>query len=192
MSAGTGVPIHETVRALLDSDDYRSNERGLQFVRRVVSRLVLQYAVVLIIISPFCLIEPFKVVAGPFYMLFSALAFVGMLASIYVALYTDDIARKAKISLFTFTIFVALTLGSRLMLVSWSNYALVAVGQAVCNFTLILAILQFDSKQLKWFDWKSGGLIALSASSLWVILMRELDEGWIASALVPAGGCSIP
>ena len=191
MSSRTGVPIHKTVRALLDAEnDYAANERGLVFVRRVLSLLVLQYAAVLIILSPFCLLDSFQdFVRKPYIMIpLNVLSFFGLLFAIYLISVRGHIKWYARTALFTMTVCVAVALGVKLSILPWSTYALVAVGQATANFALLLAVSVFDSRDLQWFRPGMGPLLLLAVAFLWILVTRETGSSWLVAVAVPIAG----
>ena len=193
VSVRTGVPLIRTVRALLDSDNHEDNEKGVNFIRKIMAILVLQFSVVLLIVSPFCLVDSIKQVTKTYMLPIGILSLAGIVSSIWLVFARGETKIYAQIALFSLTIFFALGLGSKLALASWSGYALVALGQAGTNFALLHAVLQFDSRRLKWLTWKSSGLMCLGVSGVWVLVMRESGSPWwIAAAVAFGGWCFAP
>lgn len=188
VSARTGVPLNKTVYAYLHSSNHEDNEKGIHFVRKVLALLVLQYATVLFIVSPFYLIGSFQRVIKPYQIFLSTVAFAGCVASVYWAFAKGHNKKDAKIALFSLTPCVALTLGVRFAGFSWANYVLVALGQATSNFALIHAILQFDTASLKWLNYKIIMLICLVVSGVWIVVMNEVGTSWFVSVAVGLGG----
>lgn len=188
VSRRTGVPLHKTVRALLQSSDHQEQELGLTFVRKVFALLVLQYTAVLIIVSPFCLIDSFKRFISPWTIPLGIASFFGICFSVYLVVTRGKIMSVARISLFSMTFCFAIGLGLKLSVAPWSNYALVALGQATTNVALLHAVLQFDSQSLQWLNIRTGGLLCLTMTGLWILLMRESGSSWLISTAVPLGG----
>lgn len=190
VSLRTGVPLDRTVAFLLKSPNPQDNDRAIQFLRKVLALLVLQYAAVLMIISPFCLIDDFKKAMSSFIVsaIVATISFFGLVGSVILVARKGHEHVYARISLFSLTFFFAIALGAKLCLVSWSNYALIAVGQATANFALILAVLQFDSSSLKWLSHKRVMLLSLAQSSMWILVFRELGESRLVSITVPLAG----
>jgi hypothetical protein len=191
VSSRTGVPLHKTVKAYLDSNDHNDNEKGMMFVRRVFALLVLEYAAVLMIVSPFCLIDTVQQAVKPPYIniTLSAISFFGLVFSVYLVATRGYQKWAARTGLFTCTFFVAMALGLKLSLVpKWSNYALIALGQATVNFAMLHAVTQFDSRHLQWLRHNTGFLICLAVSFLWMLVLREAGCSWLVSTTVPLGG----
>jgi len=190
VSARTGVPLDNTVSALLSHDDYEANESGLTYLRKVFALLFLQYAAVLTILSPFCLIASFKRAVSPTFITIpvNTVCFFGLLASIYFVATKGHIKWYARSCLFSVTVFVAVGLGFKLAKVEWSNYALIAVGQSTVNFALLLAVTQFDSRHLKWLRFHTSILLLLFVSGLWMLILRESGSPWLVAITVPLGG----
>jgi hypothetical protein len=187
VSPRTGVPLNKTVYAFLHSSNHEDNEKGIHFVRKILALLVLQYATVLFIVSPFYLIESFQRVIKPYQLFLSIFAFAGAAASVYWA-FAKRNRPNAKIALFTISPCVALGLGLRFAGYSWASYVLVALGQATSNCALIHAIMQFDTASLKWLNYKTVMLIFLGVSGLWIVVMNEAGTSWFVSAAVGLGG----
>lgn len=191
VSSRTGVPLHKTVKAYLDSNDYSDNEKGMMFVRKVFALLVLEYAAVLMIISPFCLIDSVQqAVKPPFINIaLSAVSFFGLVFSVYLVATRGHQKWAARTGLFTCTFFVAVALGLKLSMVpKWSNYALIALGQATVNFAMLHAVTQFDSRHLQWLRHGTGILLCLAVSLLWILVLREAGCSWLVATTVPLGG----
>jgi hypothetical protein len=182
------VPINKTVYAHLHSSSHEDNEKGMNFVRKVLALLVLLYATLLLIVSPFYLIGSFQRAIKPYKLFLSIIAFAGCVASVYWAFAKAHNRKDAKIALFSLTPCVAIGLGVKFAGYSWSDYVLVALGQATSNFAILHAILQFDTASLKWLNYKTVMLIFLVLSGLWIVVMNEAGTSWFDSAAVGLGG----
>jgi hypothetical protein len=188
VSSLTGLRLDKTVYAYLHSPNYKDNEKGMHFVRKVLALLVLTYATLLVIVSPFFLIESFQRLIDPYNIFLSIVAFAGVAASIYLAIAKGHETKYAKISLFTLTPCVAVGLGLKFSRYSWSMYVLVALGQATANFAILHAIVQFDTRNLKWLNIWRIILIFLVVSGLWILVMTEAGTRWTVAAAVGLGG----
>ena len=189
VSVRTGVPLDRTVRAYLDSSDPRLNEEAMYYVRRVIALLVMQYSVLLFIVSPFCLVETFQEAVKPLSALLNAAAYLGVVAAIILAL-TDDAHnwQRGSVALCLLTFCVAVGIGVKCTMVPWANYVLVAIGQATTNFAILLAVVQFDRRMLHWLNYKTAGLIAFVVASVWMMVLVEDKAPWKTAAAVAFGG----
>lgn len=188
VSSVTGLPLNRTVFAHLQSTNYEDNEKGMHFVRKLLAVLVLTYGTLLVIVSPFFLVESFQRSIKPFSLFLSIAAFAGVSASIYLMLTKGHDQKFARIALFTIIPSVAVGLGIKFSGFSWSVYVLVALGQATTSFALLHALAQFDSKNLKWLNYKWVILMFLVVSGLWILVMMEAGKEWFVAVPVGLGG----
>lgn len=203
-----GVPLHLTVSAMLNQDEdgedpngaFRARQKAMRFVRKVLALLVLQYLSILIIVAPFCLLDDIQEVLlqHPIFSVFIGLgSFLGLVFAIYLVAYKGHIRRYAKIALCLGTSSFALALGSKLALVHWSNYALIAIAQATVNFSVLHALVQLDDHFPRVQHLQKGGAVwlGLVMAFLWIMVMREAGARWLVAATVPIGGwlyfCSV-
>lgn len=189
VSARTGVPVCNTVRYFLDSEDYEEREKGMNFIRKMMAILVLVYATILLIASPFCLIDSFRRDVGHVRPYLSAVTFLALITSIgFIITKGKRNARWAVTSLCSCTVCVGVGIGLKLSAVPWADYGLIALGQTATTFALLHAILQFDTKSLDWLNYVSATLLCLVVSGLWIVVMREVGSSWLVATLVALGG----
>lgn len=205
ISTRTGVPLRLTVRAMLDraaeggEQTFRDRQEGLEFVRKILALLFLQYLGILVIVAPFCYVEFVKQFLSQNKIAFIFIgvgSFLGLGLSVYLAGYKGHIQRSAITALCLGTISFAVAVGSKLALVSWSIYALISISQATVNISVLHALVQLDDHFLVDRLRGSGVLWAgLVMALFWVPVMLEEGAGWPAATVVPAGGwlyfCSV-
>jgi len=158
------------------------------FLRRVFALLVMQYTTVLVVASPFALIQAFQKAIHPYHNILECAAIAGIVASILLAITKGAIYPFARIALVSLTLSVALELGLSFAGASWGRYGLIAVGQATTSFAIMLALFQFDTKSLKWLTFPVAVVVCLVLSGVWIVVLFESGLSFKIAAAVGLGG----
>ena len=187
-TSAQGAPLEPTVHALLNSEDDAIGEQGMVFMRRCFALLVMQYSSILVIASPFALIQAFQEAIHPFHNWLEAIAIVGIISSLVLAVTKGAIYPFARVSLVSLTLSVALELGLSFAGASWGKYGLIAVGQATTSFAIMLSLFQFPTKSLKWLTFPAAAIICLVLSGLWILVLFETGASIRVAAGVGLGG----
>jgi len=184
----TGGSLEMTVHALLESDKENEVEQGMVFIRRVFGLLVLQYITILFISAPFTIIEAFKNCIHPYHNILEVIAVAGIVASLSLAILKGTVYPFARIALASLTLFVALELGLSFSAASWGNCGLIAVAQATTSFAVILALLQFETRDLEWLSYTAAGGVCLFLSGLWMVILVEIGVKFFVAVAIGMGG----
>lgn len=168
-----GASPELTVHALLESNNQDQVEKGMVFMRRVFALLVLQYMSILLVASPFTLIETFQESIHPYHNWLEVVAVAGIVASLCLAVTKGTMYPFARVSLICLTLAVALELGLSFSSASWGHCGIIAVGQATTSFAVILALLQFETRSLEWLTYPAGAFVMLVVSCLWMVVLVE-------------------
>ena len=109
-STGSTSP-EMTVHGLWETGNDQTVAKAMTFMRRVFALLVFQYSSVLVVASPFALIECFKDAVHPFHHGLLILAIACMVASILLAITMGAVYPYSRIAIVTLTLSVAVELG---------------------------------------------------------------------------------
>lgn len=181
-STGGTSPV-PTVHALFQSSDTSS---AMMFLRRVFGLLVFQYTAVLIVASPFALIEEFKDAVHPYHHTLLMIAIACMVASILLAITKGALYPYSSILICTLTLSVAVELGLTFSEMSWGDYGLIAVGQATASFCILLAFFQFDT--LTWVTFRVATVICMVLAGIWSVVLHEAGLKWGVAVAISVGG----
>lgn len=187
-STGGTLQMTRTVHALLESSRSDDNKEAEVFLRRLWALLVFQYGIILFVASPFALIDTFRQTITPYHHILEVVAFSGIVLSLCLAITKGAIFPFAHVALVSLTLFVALEMGLTFAHASWGRSGLVALGQATASFTVILSLLQFDSRSLVWLTYPAAALLCFCLSGLWVVVQAEIGVSWEIAAAVSLGG----
>lgn len=183
-----GTSPQLTVHSLFESKDPEQEEQGMTFMRRVFALLVFQYSTVLIVASPFALIEPFQNFIHPMHVALWWTSLACMIGSILLAVAKGAVRPYSRIVIVTLTLSVALQLGLEFEQVSWGDYGLLAVGQATASFALLLALFQFEASSLEWLSAITTALMCLLLSGIWSVILHEVGLSWQIAVVVSFAG----
>jgi len=183
-----GTTPELTVHALFQSSDATEIDMAMTFLRRVFALLVFQYSTVLVVASPFALIEPFKDAVHPHYHALLLTAMSCMVASIVLAITKGALYPYSGIVIVTLTLSVAVELGLTFSEKSWGDFGLIAVGQATASFCIMLAFFQFDTKSLKWLTFPVASIICFGLAGIWSVVLHESGLEWWVACAISLGG----
>ena len=187
-TSAKGAPREKTVHALLNSAHDTETEQGMVFLRRVFALLVMQYSAVLMIASPFALIDAFKDYIHPYHTILEVVAIAGIVSSLVLAVTRGAIYPFATVAIVSLTLSVGLELGLSFANASWGRYGLMAVGQSTTSFSVILSILQFPTKSLVWFTYPTAAVVCLLLASLWIVVLFETGLSLKIATYIGLGG----
>lgn len=178
-----GTSPEPTVHALFHSNDKTD---AVTFLRQVFALLVFQYSTVLVVASPFALIEDFKDLVHPHHHALLLIAVGGMVASILLALTMGAVYPWSRIVIVTLTISVAVELGLTFSEKSWGDCGLLAVTQATVSFAMILALLQFTVPIQHTMS--TAAIFCIFIGGIWSVVLHEAGLRWGVAVAVSLGG----
>lgn len=143
---------------------------------------------ILIIASPFALIQAFQQAIHPYHNILETIAICGIVASLILAITRGAIYPFARVSLVGLTLSVALELGLSFSSASWGQYGLIAVGQATTSFAIMLSIFQFPTQSLVWLSYPEAAIICLVLSGMWIAVLKESGLSLLVATAVGLGG----
>jgi hypothetical protein len=142
---------------------------------------------ILVLASPFSLINSFREAVESMHGVLEIVAIVGIAGSMGLALAKGIMYPFAQVSLVSLTIFVGLELGLSFAGASRGRYGLMAVGQATSCFTVVLVLLQFDIRSTKWLTYPAAALVCLALSGVWMLVLLEIGATWKVAVGVGLG-----
>lgn len=121
-----GTALEPTVHALFQSSNPEHVETSMTFMRKVFALLVFQYSTVLVVASPFALLEDFQDWIHPHYHTLLIISIACMVLSIVMAIVKGSVYPFSRIVIVMLTLSVAVELGLTFEEASWGDYGLVA------------------------------------------------------------------
>lgn len=173
----TSVPnprVSKTTKLQRASDDERELAASQLFHRRVYGLLVLQYATILLLASPFALLDSVQQLLlnnHTLHLVLECISVGGIIGTMVIAVLYGSKYPATQICLVCVTVFVALELGISFAIGSLGVSGYIAIGQATTSFAIILALLQFE---LHWLDYQAALVLCLVAALLWVLVLLEV------------------
>lgn len=177
--------VQKTARASRYSTIRHEIDQSFTFSRKVFALLVLQYAAILVLSSPFALVDSFRLIVEPHHNILEYVAYAGIGASFGLALWKGSVYPFCHVALMSLTVFVALEIGLTFAEYSWGLYGYVALGQATANFAVILALL---SLEVEWLGYVSASIACLMLAGLWSVVLYMVGLSWGYSCGVALGG----
>jgi hypothetical protein len=177
------APVSKTANFQRTSGDDKEMAASIMFHRKLYGLLVLQYSTILLLASPFALLDSVKNVLLNHHTLHSLLECVsigGIVLTMAVAVMYGSKYPTTQICLVTITIFVALELGLSFATGSVGLSGYIAVCQATTSFAIILSLLQFE---LNWLDYFAALVLCLAVALLWVVVLLEVGNHTLWTAV---------
>ena len=136
--------------------------------------------------SPFGLIESLKNGIELYHTWLQIIAITGIAGSICLALVKGRQFPYAHVCLGLITFFVAFELGTLFAHYFWGKLGLIALGQAVTSFAIILALVQFE---MNWLGCVEAAICCLALAIMWMVVLFEGGEArWFVCVAVGLGG----
>mmetsp|Transcript_33880 Transcript_33880/g.41547 ORF Transcript_33880/g.41547 Transcript_33880/m.41547 type:complete len:251 (-) Transcript_33880:280-1032(-) len=177
--------LRKTAKSMRLSTVVVEKETFQSFTRKLWALLVLQYTAILVLSSPFALLESFAVQVEPYHFVLECIAFGGIGVSFAIALTKGPMWPFAHIALVGLTLFVSLEMGLTFAEASWGRYGLIAIGQATTNFAIILALITMETQ---WLSYTTGTAICLICAGIWMLVLTMTGLSVTYACYVALGG----